>query len=231
VTFEEVAPSTEGSHYALSLIRKAKVQSGPDVLVNGATGAIGSAAVQLLKSLGAEVTAVCDTENVELVRGLGADRVIDDTAADFTKDEQTYDVVLDSVGKSSFRPMQATVETARNLSLFGVGSSVPESDLGAHHSGARRVRIRHRSPLKDQYSRSVARYRECSPAHSAGARGRCRPHTASAESARTPSPCAPVHLAPRVADRPEPRSSGPEASQFERLPWFTTFYDKLWPWV
>jgi NADPH:quinone reductase-like Zn-dependent oxidoreductase len=102
VTYGEVAPSTEGSHYALSLIRKAKIRSGQVVLVNGATGAIGSAAVQLLKHLGAVVTAVCDTEHVELVRGLGADRVIDYTADDFTKDEQTYDVVLDAVGKSSF---------------------------------------------------------------------------------------------------------------------------------
>jgi len=102
VTFEQAAASTEGSHYALSLIRKAKVRSGQDVLVNGATGAIGSAAVQLLKALGAEVTAVCDTKHVELVKGLGADRVIDYTAEDFTKDAQSYDVVLDAVGKSSF---------------------------------------------------------------------------------------------------------------------------------
>jgi NADPH:quinone reductase-like Zn-dependent oxidoreductase len=102
VTYEEAAPGTEGSHYALWFIRKAKIQRGQDVLVNGATGAVGSAAVQLLKSLGAHVTAVCDTKNVELVRGLGADRVIDYTAEDFTRDEQTYDVVLDAVGKSSF---------------------------------------------------------------------------------------------------------------------------------
>jgi len=102
VTFEEVAPSTEGSQYALSLIRAAKIQSGQDVLVYGATGAIGSAAVQLLRSLGANVTAVCDTDNVELVRGLGADRVIDYTAEDFTKDARRYDVVLDAAGKSSF---------------------------------------------------------------------------------------------------------------------------------
>jgi NADPH:quinone reductase-like Zn-dependent oxidoreductase len=102
VTFEEAAASTEGSHYALSFIRTAKIRSGQDVLVNGATGAIGSAAVQLLKRLGAEVTAVCDTEHVELVRGLGADRVIDYMAEDFTKDEQRYNVVLDAVGKSSF---------------------------------------------------------------------------------------------------------------------------------
>jgi NADPH:quinone reductase-like Zn-dependent oxidoreductase len=102
VSFEEAAASTEGSHYALSFIRKAKVRSGQDVLVYGATGAIGSAAVQLLKSLGANVTAVCATASIELVKGLGADRVIDYTAEDFTKDEQTYDVVLDAVGKISF---------------------------------------------------------------------------------------------------------------------------------
>jgi NADPH:quinone reductase-like Zn-dependent oxidoreductase len=103
VTFDVAACSTEGSHYALSVITKAKIQSGQHVLVNGATGAIGSAAVQLLKRLGVIVTAVCATEHVELVRGLGADRVIDYKAEDFTKDEQTYDVVLDAVGKSTFR--------------------------------------------------------------------------------------------------------------------------------
>jgi NADPH:quinone reductase-like Zn-dependent oxidoreductase len=102
VNYQQAAPSTEGSHYALAHIRAAKIRSGQDVLVYGATGAIGSAAVQLLKSLGANVTAVCDTDHVELVRGLGADKVIDYTAEDFTKDEQKYDVVLDSVGKSSF---------------------------------------------------------------------------------------------------------------------------------
>jgi NADPH:quinone reductase-like Zn-dependent oxidoreductase len=102
VTYQEAAPSTEGSHYALTQIRAAKIQSGQDVLVYGATGAIGSAAVQMLKSLGANVTAVCDTDNLEMVRGLGANKVIDYTTEDFTKDEQAYDVVLDSVGKSSF---------------------------------------------------------------------------------------------------------------------------------
>jgi NADPH:quinone reductase-like Zn-dependent oxidoreductase len=121
LTYEEAAASTEGSHYALSLIRKAKLRSGQDVLVYGATGAIGSAAVQLLKHLGANVTAVCGSEQLELVRGLGADRVIDYTAGDFTKDEQRYDVVLDAVGKSSFG------RTKRLLKPRGIYLS---SDLG-----------------------------------------------------------------------------------------------------
>lgn len=101
-TFDEVAAGTEGSHYALALLRAANIHDGQDVLVNGATGAIGSAALQLVKSLGATVTAVCGTENMELVKRLGADRVIDYTAEDFTKDGQRYDVVIDAVGKSTF---------------------------------------------------------------------------------------------------------------------------------
>jgi NADPH:quinone reductase-like Zn-dependent oxidoreductase len=102
VSYVEAAPSTEGSHYALAQIRGAKITSGQHVLVYGATGAIGSAAVQLLTNLGVTVTAVCGTENLDLVLGLGADRVIDYTREDFTQDQQTYDVVLDAVGKSSF---------------------------------------------------------------------------------------------------------------------------------
>jgi NADPH:quinone reductase-like Zn-dependent oxidoreductase len=102
LSYEEAAPGSEGSQYALSGIRAAKVRRGQDVLVYGATGAIGSAAVQLLKHLGANVTAVCGPEHVELVKGLGADRVIDHTAEDFTRDRQRYDLVLDAVGRSSF---------------------------------------------------------------------------------------------------------------------------------
>jgi NADPH:quinone reductase-like Zn-dependent oxidoreductase len=102
LTYEEAAPGTEGAHYALSGIRSARVQAGQDVLVYGATGAIGSAAVQILVSLGAKVTAVCPGAHEELVMGLGADRVIDATAEDFTRDTHTYDLVMDAVGKSSF---------------------------------------------------------------------------------------------------------------------------------
>ncbi|MFD0856288.1 NAD(P)-dependent alcohol dehydrogenase [Actinomadura adrarensis] len=102
VAFVEAAAASEGSHYALSMVEGARARNGRAVLVYGATGAIGSAAVQLLKARGATVTAVCDTANMELVRSLGADRVIDYTVQDFTEDEQTYDAVLDTVGKSTF---------------------------------------------------------------------------------------------------------------------------------
>ena len=112
LTYVEAAPSTEGSHYALAQIRGAKIAGGQDVLVYGATGAIGSAAVQLLKSLGVNVTAACDTANMDLLRGLGADRVIDYTTTDFTTDGQTYDVVLDSVGKTSFSQCRPLLKPA-----------------------------------------------------------------------------------------------------------------------
>jgi NADPH:quinone reductase-like Zn-dependent oxidoreductase len=102
LTYEEAAPITEGGHYALCDIRAAKVKNGQNILVYGATGAIGSAAVQLLKYFGARVTAVCNTKNIELVRSLGADEVIDYTRQDFTKTGQRFDFVFDAAGKSSF---------------------------------------------------------------------------------------------------------------------------------
>ena len=101
-SFIEAAPIVEGSHYALGNIRAAKVKSGQHVLINGATGAIGSAAVQLVKYFGAIVTAVCDTRNINLVKSLGADTVIDYTKEDFTQINERFDLVFDAVGKSSF---------------------------------------------------------------------------------------------------------------------------------
>lgn len=103
MTYEQAAPSTEGAHYALNVIKAAGVTRGQDVLVYGATGAIGSAAVQLVKHLGARVTAVCATKDVELVKSLGAGPVIDYTVEDFTRIGEVFDVVIDAVGKSSFR--------------------------------------------------------------------------------------------------------------------------------
>ncbi|MBX7109444.1 MAG: NAD(P)-dependent alcohol dehydrogenase [Chitinophagales bacterium] len=103
LNFYEAAALTEGAHYALCDIRAARVTSGQQVMVYGATGAIGSAAVQLLKSMGVHVTAVCNTRNVALIKSLGADLVLDYETEDFTKTGQQFDFILDAVGKSSFR--------------------------------------------------------------------------------------------------------------------------------
>ena len=102
ISFDKAAALTEGAHYALVDIRAAKIERGQNVLVYGATGAIGSAAVQLLKHFGAIVTAVCNTKNVELVKSLGADTVIDYQTQDFTKTENKFEFIFDAVGKSSF---------------------------------------------------------------------------------------------------------------------------------
>ena len=103
LSFHEAAALTEGAHYALVDIRAAKIEPGQNVLVYGATGAIGSAAVQLLKHFGTKVTAVCNTKNVELVKSLGADVVIDYQTQDFTQTENKFQFIFDAVGKSSFR--------------------------------------------------------------------------------------------------------------------------------
>lgn len=107
MTYREAAPMTEGAHYAWCDIRAAKVVEGQDVLVNGASGAIGSAAVQLLKHIGARVTAVCNTKNLDLLHSLGAVEVIDHTREDFTRTTRLFDLVFDAVGKSSFGECKA----------------------------------------------------------------------------------------------------------------------------
>jgi len=101
-TFAQAAPAFEGAHYALHYIRAADIRRGMSVLVNGATGAIGSAAVQLISFLGANVTAVCGGDYVDLVSELGADSVVDYRKNDFTQLPHQFDVVFDAVGKSSF---------------------------------------------------------------------------------------------------------------------------------
>ena len=119
--FEEAAAVCDGGIIALACLRKADSLADRSIVIYGASGAIGTAAVQLAKHFGAHVTAVCNTKNLELVRSLGADEVIDYTKEDFTKNGQTYDIVFDSVGKHSFRRCRGSLEP---------GGIFIETDLG-----------------------------------------------------------------------------------------------------
>lgn len=122
--FEEAAAIFDGAFQGLAALRRGNVGEGTQLLVYGASGSCGTAAVQLGRHLGAHVTAVCNTKNVDVVRSLGADEVIDYTKDDFAKNGKTYDVILDAVGKQSFfharrsvRPGGVYVATDRMLNV------------------------------------------------------------------------------------------------------------------
>ncbi|KAA9332844.1 NAD(P)-dependent alcohol dehydrogenase [Adhaeribacter soli] len=137
-TYEQAAPLTEGAHYALNNIRAAKVTRGQNVLVYGATGAIGSAAVQLLKHFGAHVTAVCNTARVDMVKSLGADVVINYEKEDFTQTRQTYSFIFDAVGKSSFgqcKPLLTSEGTYISTELGKKGENLWKGLIGPFKSG------------------------------------------------------------------------------------------------
>ncbi len=121
LTYDEAAALSFGGTTALDFFRRGKLQSGERVLVNGASGGVGTAAVQLAKHFGADVTGVCSTANMELVRSLGASHVIDYTQEDFTQNGETYDVIVDTVGTAPFFRSKASLKEGGRLLMVLAG--------------------------------------------------------------------------------------------------------------
>jgi NADPH:quinone reductase-like Zn-dependent oxidoreductase len=122
LSYEQAAPLTFGGLTAVIFLRdKGRIKAGESVLVNGASGAVGCAAVQIAKHFGAEVTGVCSAANAELVKSLGADRVIDYAAEDFTQNGERYDIIFDAVGNCSFSRCKTALAPGGRL-LLSVGS-------------------------------------------------------------------------------------------------------------
>jgi NADPH:quinone reductase-like Zn-dependent oxidoreductase len=131
VTFEQAASLDIAGVTALQAVRdKGKVQPGQTVLINGASGGVGTFAVQIAKSFGADVTGVCSTRNIDLVRSLGADHVIDYTKEDFTKSDQKYDVILDNVANHSLTDCRRVLKPNGVYVLIGGGGADEQGLLG-----------------------------------------------------------------------------------------------------
>jgi NADPH:quinone reductase-like Zn-dependent oxidoreductase len=146
LTFEEAAGTFDGFHQGLTPMQRAPVGNGTRLLVYGASGACGTAAVQVGKYFGAHVTAVCNTKNVDVVRALGADEVIDYLHEDFTKRREAYDVVLDAVGMHSFLRSRRAL---RRPGLFIATDGVANLPLALlTRRSARKVVFAYRKPEK-----------------------------------------------------------------------------------
>lgn len=117
LTYDEAAALSFGGTTALDFFRRGKLQKGERVLVNGASGAVGTAAVQLAKHFGADVTGICSTANLELVKSLGANQVIDYTQEDFTKNGETYDIIVDTAGTAPFPRSKTSLKKDGRLLL------------------------------------------------------------------------------------------------------------------
>lgn len=118
LTFEEAAALSFGGTTALDFLRRGKLQSGERVLINGASGAVGTAAAQLARHFGADVTGVCSSANMDLVKALGANHVIDYTKEDFTQNGETYDVIIDTAGTAPFSRSKASLKEKGRLLMI-----------------------------------------------------------------------------------------------------------------
>jgi NADPH:quinone reductase-like Zn-dependent oxidoreductase len=143
LSFEEAAGVADGALLALTLMKSAFPLEGKRVVVYGASGSIGVAAVQLAKHFGAHVTAVCNTKNVELVRSLGADEVVDYLREDFTRNGETYDLVFDAVGKHSFRRARRSLREGGAYITADLGFlyHVPLLQLATRFVGSKRAKL------------------------------------------------------------------------------------------
>jgi NADPH:quinone reductase-like Zn-dependent oxidoreductase len=136
MTFEQAASVPVAAITALQGLRdKGKIQAGQKVLINGASGGVGTFAVQIAKSFGAEVTGVCSTRNLDMVRALGADHVIDYTTEDFTKTDQSYDLIFDLVGNHSFSERRRILNPNGICVMAGVGGSGWHDDFATRLLG------------------------------------------------------------------------------------------------